>query len=124
MELKSKRGEKLKRALLRLHEDLEIMKEADLGRFYIQCRDSTIKRFEFTIDLFWKYLKDLLSERFGVEVASPKGTIKECLANKIIVYKEFETLIEMMNDRNDNAIFVRLTTKKSMSKPKKRIKKS
>ena len=60
--------------------------------------DGTIQRFEFTVELAWKLIKEYLeSEKFG-EFNSPKAVIKE--AYKIQIIEEGEKWIEMLDDRN------------------------
>ena len=97
------RAEKLGDALDRLNEDVELMHETNYGRFYVQCRNSTIKSFEFTIDLFWKYLKDVLHERFAIELASPKPIFKSCQENQLISQEEYRKLIKAIEDRNETS---------------------
>ncbi|RYE17105.1 MAG: nucleotidyltransferase, partial [Sphingobacteriaceae bacterium] len=43
-----------------------------------------VKRFEFTIELAWKTLKDFLEEQ-GFVVASPRETIRQGLASGFII---------------------------------------
>lgn len=49
--------------------------------------DATIQRFEFTIELFWKYLKRLLAER-GVIVQYPKDVLREAYAGHLNKIKQ------------------------------------
>lgn len=60
--------------------------------------DGTIQRFEFTVELAWKLIKEYLeSEKFG-EFNSPKSVIKE--AYKVQIIQNGEEWIEMLDDRN------------------------
>ena len=96
----------LNKALFRLSESLELFSKEkqhiDPVR-YNQERDSVIKRFEFSIDLFWKNLKDLLMTVHGIELASPKSIFRECLGQQVITDTEFTICIDMINDRNNTA---------------------
>lgn len=46
-------------------------------------RDSAIQRFEFTFELFWKVLRQYAA-REGIEVNSPRASIREAFRLKII----------------------------------------
>jgi nucleotidyltransferase substrate binding protein (TIGR01987 family) len=75
------------------------MYEADVLKTY---RDSIIQRFEYSFDLFWKFLK-LYLEYQGTtdfQINSPKGTFRVSLKTKIIDLKEAELAQEMVSDRN------------------------
>ncbi|MCB1117122.1 MAG: HI0074 family nucleotidyltransferase substrate-binding subunit [Chlamydiia bacterium] len=62
--------------------------------------DATIQRFEYTIELFWKFLKHLLATQ-GVEVLSPKQALLEAYAMKLI--SDEATWINMQNDRSQTS---------------------
>lgn len=85
----------LQSVLKRLYSQQEISEE--LKKIY---RDSLIKRFEFSYDLTWKYLKHFLEENYGVVVNSPKSVFRECLGQKIINEEELKLLLNMVDDRN------------------------
>lgn len=82
-----------------LGEALERLKEAlqaapDKNRFVI---DSTIHRFEFCIQLFWKNFKNLLKTE-GKEALSPKESISQAYMMK---WFDNETIwLSMLKDRN------------------------
>lgn len=83
---------KLAKALGRLEEVLD--DPVDAHKAII---DATIQRFEFTFELFWKWLK-LLLENAGVEANFPKQVFKEAYKAKWI---DDEALwLKMLNDRN------------------------
>ncbi len=73
-------------ALASLHESLMLIKkysnvqqhDAEETAEYRVHRDLVIKRFEFTLDTTWKYLKFFLEARTGVIQNSPKMVIREC----------------------------------------------
>lgn len=67
---------------------------------YKAHRDSVIKRFEFSLDSLWKYLKFFLEARLGVVHNSPKPVIRECFKNKFINEQEALQALEMINARN------------------------
>jgi nucleotidyltransferase substrate binding protein (TIGR01987 family) len=64
-------------------------------------RDSVIKRFEYAFELCWKTAKVLLSEKFGIDVFSPKECFRELRRNKFISDQETEMLLKMTDDRNE-----------------------
>jgi nucleotidyltransferase substrate binding protein (TIGR01987 family) len=64
-------------------------------------RDSVIKRFEYSVDTVWKFLKEYIKKKYGVELASPKPVLRECFRNKLLNEKEIELALKMIDDRND-----------------------
>ncbi len=66
--------------------------------FYdVDLRSGMIQNFEFTFELVWKTMKDML-EADGVEVYSPKDVIRESLRLNYI--DNTEKWLTMLNDRN------------------------
>ena len=59
--------------------------------------DAAIQRFEYTIELFWKFLKHLLASQ-GIEALSPKQALKEAFSMKLISNEQ--VWLNMQNDRN------------------------
>lgn len=64
-------------------------------------QDSIIKRFEYCFELCWKTAKFLLSEKFGVDIYSPKECFRELRRNQLISDEDAELFLEMTNDRNE-----------------------
>lgn len=94
MDLKQKKQKQFQKALKSLYEVLHIEEKNAI------LRDSSIQRFEYTSELFWKMLKEVLKDDFGIIAMSPKSVIRECVSQNIFSAKEGELFIEMMNDRN------------------------
>lgn len=63
-------------------------------------RDSTIQRFEYSVDTLWKYLKEYLLQIKGITQNSPKPIFRNCLQANLATEKDVEKLIEMVDDRN------------------------
>jgi nucleotidyltransferase substrate binding protein (TIGR01987 family) len=63
-------------------------------------RDSTIQRFEFTLEIAWKSIKTFLLEEEGVECRSPKSCIRELFSTAHLNEIQIQTLLEMVDDRN------------------------
>lgn len=59
--------------------------------------DATIQRFEFTIELFWKLLKNILESK-GVEVQYPKDVLREAFKGDLI--HDEHLWLMMLKDRN------------------------
>ena len=81
-----------KNCLQRLEEILkrDTVKDPDLI-------DGTIQRFEFTFEIAWKLMREILMNR-GVSVNSPKMTIKEAFREKL--FEDGDGWIKMLEDRN------------------------
>lgn len=106
--------ENIKMALARLDEALEdfdkvhYMRKEDLQdtfdreRLERSLRDSLIQRFEFCIELFWKYLKRYEEEALALvlEVSAPRSVITTACKAKIISERDAEVLLEMLTSRN------------------------
>jgi nucleotidyltransferase substrate binding protein (TIGR01987 family) len=84
--------EKLHKALISLELILKARNRSDRSNI-----DATIQRFEFTIELFWKFLKRILDSK-GIEVRFPKDVLKEAYAGHLI--DDEQTWLDMLRDRN------------------------
>src|SRR3990170_7574748 len=62
--------------------------------------DSIIKRFELVYETFWKYLKEYIYEKHGIEAISPRTVFQECLLRKISSTEETKILTSMVESRN------------------------
>lgn len=61
--------------------------------------EGTVQRFEFTLELAWKTLKDYLAfEGYVIEPVTPRNVIKEAFAARII--REGQVWIDMLDHRN------------------------
>lgn len=74
----------------------------DVEELQISLRDSLIQRFEFCVDLVWKYAKEYLEnvEQVTLEVKTPRGTIRALCAARLISEPETEQALEMIKHRN------------------------
>jgi nucleotidyltransferase substrate binding protein (TIGR01987 family) len=63
-------------------------------------RDASIKRFEYSFDIFWKLMKDYLRVKEGIECASPKSCFREAFKVGILSEEETVKVLEMTDDRN------------------------
>jgi len=103
MEILKVKFKSLKMALKKLDEILKILKETEKDSFFYKpIRDGTIKRFEYTIDSFWKFINIYLEIEKGVVFngTSPKEILKAALKNKLINDDEYLSLFNAVSDRN------------------------
>jgi len=63
-------------------------------------KSGQVQKFEFCIELLWKSVKIYLFEINGIDAKSPKMVIKEYFNLGLCSYNEYETIIEMLDDRN------------------------
>ena len=63
-------------------------------------KSGQVQKFEVCVELFWKMAKKFLHEIHGVEAISPKMVMKQLYRVKYTSERKYETLIEMINDRN------------------------
>ena len=65
-------------ALATFEEALKIMKNPKYEEIYETTRDSSIQRFEYSIDAFWKFLKLYMQQQFNfvVTIDSARGNFE------------------------------------------------
>lgn len=80
------------KAFLRLKEAIELANPSELER------NGLVQRFEFTIELGWKTMKDLLVQKGFSFKPSPKDTFRQAAAAGYIEYAQ--ELIDGLNIRN------------------------
>lgn len=93
----------LQRAISRLKESLELIQEKQYDVIYDSLRDSSIQRFEFTFDTFWKFLKAYLITVKNVDsesLISPRGIFRAAQQALVISPEELIKIIDMYEDRN------------------------
>jgi len=68
---------------------------------YCEYRDSAVQRFEYTTDLFWKYLKKYLEDVLHLTVVNgPEPVVRASCTAGIITEQEGEKILDMVQDRN------------------------
>jgi nucleotidyltransferase substrate binding protein (TIGR01987 family) len=87
------RFQNFEKVFIRLKESLEIEKPSELER------NGIVQRFEFTIDLAWKVMKDFLEEKGFNFKPSPKDTLRQAASGGFIDYAQ--QLIDGYDIRND-----------------------
>jgi len=87
--------EKLEKAII----NLEKVCKSDIYDKRIKI-DATIQRFEYTIELFWKYLKRIL-EINGRDINLPKAILQESYQNALISNEKI--WLDMLRDRNQTS---------------------
>ena len=63
-------------------------------------KSGQVQKFEICVELFWKTVKQYLYDIHGVESISPKIAIKQLYRTQYTDARDYEMLIEMVNDRN------------------------
>lgn len=63
-------------------------------------RDSMIKRFELTYDLFWKYLREYIKVVHGAQFDSPRQVFRQALEFNIVTSDQEKQLLSMIESRN------------------------
>src|SRR5580692_7017486 len=99
MEILIKRYAALLKALKTLEKVLnKIDQHKDLRE---ELRDSTIQRFEYCVDIFWKVLKEytIFVLTIPIEVSSPKKVLQECVTANLINEQEYEFCVKMIENR-------------------------
>ena len=113
----TKRYESFQRALKMLDKSIENFKitidYADqftqtplhFSDIFLAQRESMIQRFEYCVDLYWKYLKDYLESEIKIvpTPAGPKNIIRESTRYSLLSESESELSLKMINDRNQSS---------------------
>jgi nucleotidyltransferase substrate binding protein (TIGR01987 family) len=63
-------------------------------------KNGRIQKFEYSSELTWKTIKDYLYFAHSIDAKSPKQSVKEFYLLDVISFEEYETLLNMLNDRN------------------------
>ncbi len=84
--------------LLKAHKRL--ISACSLGQYNELELAGLIQTFEFTFELTWKTLKDLLEFEGYTNVASPRSTIRTSLTAEYLSVNACENLLDMLNKRN------------------------
>jgi nucleotidyltransferase substrate binding protein (TIGR01987 family) len=65
-------------------------------------QDSVIQRFEFTVELLWKYLREYIQVKFLIAdlPSSPAFVFREALKVNLLSVEETEQSLQMIKDRN------------------------
>jgi nucleotidyltransferase substrate binding protein (TIGR01987 family) len=102
MEKLTQQREMVVKALTTLHDAIEQFEEVDAKqKYYIALRNSIIKSFEYSMDIFWKFLKRFIEVKHGlVAPSSPRAIFKQCLDINIISPDEFNACMKVVEDRN------------------------
>lgn len=90
------------KSLLTLQEALKLLDNPAYQQIYKSLRDSAIQRFEYTIDIFWKFLKVYMQEELNVSLDSntPRFVLREAVHAQLINEEEAELFIAGIADRN------------------------
>lgn len=63
-------------------------------------RDASIQRFEYIFETVWKFLKQYLFIRKGIDCNSPKSCFREAFKNGLFSEGDTDLCIIMCDDRN------------------------
>lgn len=106
--------ERLKQDFIQLNKALESMNNAlifqkestqfDNKKIVLAAEDSTIKRFEYTYESFWKFLKKYLELMFDLkDINSPKKVFRASVEFEICNLQEGSIFIDMADSRNETS---------------------
>ncbi|MBX9830866.1 nucleotidyltransferase substrate binding protein [Candidatus Babeliales bacterium] len=94
----------LKKALETLRVSFDVSKSLSIlnnEEYMLTAQDSTIQRFEYCYDSFWKVLKRYIVVTYDIQDAnSPRSVFFACVRKKAVSEQEGAVLIDMIADRN------------------------
>lgn len=97
------RHEIMQKALASLNKALQLLENTNINNEqYELMRDGAIQRFEYCIDLFWKYLKLQIESSTGLDItiSNPKEIIRLAVSHQIISQEELIILMSCVAQRN------------------------
>jgi len=98
------RYQSLQKALQTLEEILTILEKLDIYNNVMQAalRDSTIQRFEYSIDTFWKFLKIYFEQVKLMDIAVPSSReiIRIGVDFGLINQEEYKIIMKCISDHN------------------------
>ena len=89
------RFENYEKAYLSLIKSQQALNNDSNNKF---IQDSLIQRYEYTVELAWKTIKDYLEYQGFIDVTSPKKVMRKAFSEKIIT--DGERWMEALNDIN------------------------
>ncbi len=89
-------------ALAAFEQALSLLDTKEAEKYPRTFRDSAIQSFEFSIELFWKFLREFLEEKRGItfDTVASKIVFRNALQQNILTESEHHNLIEALEDRN------------------------
>lgn len=106
MEILKERFVATKKFLERLYESLDRLKTSkeESDRFFYN--DSVVKRFEFTYEAFWKFIRTYLGQKIMIDisqVSNARVTFRAAQTEGLITEHELDVCLKMIEDRNQTA---------------------
>ncbi|MBI4368897.1 MAG: nucleotidyltransferase substrate binding protein [Elusimicrobia bacterium] len=95
--------EKLKQRFNDAKNALSTLEEALKEPFSKIIRDASIQRFEFTFEALWKFLKDYLHTKEGINANSPKSCFREAFTLGLLNEEETTFFLDMTDNRNETS---------------------
>lgn len=91
-----------KESLKSLDESLKLLHSEQYPALKMQLRDSVIRRFRFTIDIYWRLLREYLENKHSITfgLVSPREVLEAALTVNVLKSSEFELFENMLQDRN------------------------
>ncbi len=81
--------------------DLKSMENVLDKRLIDGIENGMIQKFEYSIELCWKLIKQFLKQEDGIDAKTPKQSIKEFYLAGYIDEDNYLKLIDMIDDRNN-----------------------
>lgn len=93
----------MERLALRLNAAKSILlqfEQAILMAPSVITRDVTLLRFQLTTEATWKLAQHYLRDKEGLDIHSPKGSVRASMQQGLISETQTKSLLEIMDDRN------------------------
>lgn len=106
MEGLEKRYSSAQNAIVRLGESMERLRRDEKSSDREAFRDSVVKRFEFTYEAFWKFLRAYMGQKLMLEtslLSNARLVFQKARTEKLLSETEFAMCIRMIEDRNQTS---------------------
>lgn len=106
MEVLEKKYSSAQNALVRLGEGMERLSRGEKSGDREAFRDSVVKRFEFTYEAFWKFLRAYMGQKLMLDTSSlgnARLVFQKARTENILSETEFAMCMRMIEDRNQTS---------------------
>lgn len=99
--------EQLNKALKTVEDSFRVIQDAEKTgniEFVLAAEDSTVQRFEYTYETFWKFLKKYMELTYGLQdLKSPRQVFRASVGVEICTLDEASTFLDMADGRNETS---------------------
>lgn len=105
MERLTVKYEAARNSIDRLKEDIDLLENQQnelYKKLHRQLRNSAIQSFEFSMDTFWKFIKEYLEIKYAIDIPipTPRAVFREASNVSLLSKPELQRINNLVADRN------------------------